>query len=94
MMSARQKGWFRLRNISLALSFILVIFLLSFFFSLEQSSSFSYSLTKAICEGNTCRDYEIRCADNGDVVAMVPLTGFVTFPSSWIDTREKGSLCS
>lgn len=60
----------------------------------QRNDSFDeYTLTRAMCEGTTCRDYTIRCADNGTMIAMVPLTGFVTFPGSWKDTRNLTSLC-
>ena len=49
--------------------------------------------TKAICEGTTCRDFLITCAPNNSVVGMTPLTGFVTFPKDWKDTRIEKSLC-
>ncbi|MEK6858311.1 MAG: hypothetical protein AABX53_00160 [Nanoarchaeota archaeon] len=80
-----------LLRISLS-AFVLFVFVGLFFF-LTEERSFAYSLTKAICEGNTCRDYEIICAGRGEVVSMTPLTGFVTFPSDWKDTRVKKELC-
>ncbi len=67
--------------------------MLGLFFFLPEERSFTYSLTKAICEGTTCRDYQITCSERGELVSMAPLTGFVTFPSDWKDTRVKNELC-
>jgi len=58
-------------------------------------SNSRYSYTKAICEGNSCVDYEVVC--NGDeLVDMKPVTGAVIFPSDWEDPRDeemKNKLC-
>lgn len=79
--------------VRLILSACLVFLILGLFFFMPEERSFTYSLTKAICEGTTCRDYQVSCTDQGDVISMVPLTGFVTFPSNWNDTRNATTLC-
>ena len=54
---------------------------------------FDYQWTKAICDGNKCRDYNVTCKD-GKVLDMVPITGEVIFDENWIDPREiNDSLC-
>lgn len=76
------------------LAISLVVFLFFFFiFSLFQRPTEEYILTKALCEDTTCRDYKITC-NEGRVISMTPLTGFVTFPTDWEDTREKKELCA
>lgn len=64
-----------------------------FFHDRDERNDPSFTLTKALCEGTTCRDYEIRC-EGEQVISMAPLTGFVTFPSDWKDTRESKALCT
>lgn len=79
--------------LSLSLSVCVVFLMLGLFFFMSEERSFTYSLTKAICEGTTCRDYHITCSEQGAVISMAPLTGFVTFPSDWKDTRNATTLC-
>lgn len=58
----------------------------------SQESEFDYTWTKAICEGNTCRDYEITCKD-GEAIEINPVSGFVVFDPDWEDLREDTELC-
>jgi len=53
---------------------------------------FDYVYTKAICDGNKCRDFEIACLD-GEAIRMDPVTGTVTFPFDWVDGRKDRELC-
>lgn len=48
--------------------------------------------TTAICEGNVCRDYLVKC-EGEKVIEMRPVTGFVVFPEDWEDTRIERKLC-
>ena len=82
------------KRIILTLSVLFLLGIVILLYSFNEPRSFSYSLTKAICEGVTCRDFSITCESNGSIVSMVPITGFVTFPSSWEDTRAGKSLCT
>ena len=55
----------------------------------------NYSYTKAICDGNSCVDYEIAC-NGSELVDMKPVTGAVVLPSDWEDPRDeemKNKLC-
>ena len=63
-------------------------------FNLEsEEKPFDYIWTSAICEGNTCQDYEITCL-NGEVKNTRPVSGFVTFSKNWEDPREnREALC-
>lgn len=54
----------------------------------EGAREFDYIWTKAICDDNVCRDYEIKCMD-GEVVDVSPVSGFVVFSSIWEDPREE-----
>ncbi len=47
----------------------------------------NYSYTKAICDENSCQDYEIVCK-GGEVLSMKPITDPVIFPSDWEDPRD------
>lgn len=56
----------------------------------EQTSN-SYTWTTAICDSeNKCFDVMISC-ENGKVVNMEPISGMVTFDSSWQDPRGNTS---
>ncbi|MCH7568770.1 MAG: hypothetical protein IIA87_05090 [Nanoarchaeota archaeon] len=64
----------------------------SFEFESEEKP-FDYTWTKALCDGNTCQDYEIVCL-NGEVKSTRPVSGFVTFSKNWEDPREnRETLC-
>lgn len=51
------------------------------------------TFTYALCEKNTCQDYLIECSDE-KMISMRPISGLVTFPIEWQDTREKRELCT
>jgi len=53
---------------------------------------FDYVYTKAICDGNNCRDFEIACLD-GEAIRMDPVSGMVVFPVDWVDGRKDKELC-
>lgn len=64
-------------------------------FSIENKNDFDYTWTKAICEGNTCRDFEIKCL-NERVIDIKPISGFVIFNNDWQDLRneeERRKIC-
>ena len=45
--------------------------------------------TKAICDENSCQDYEIRCKDN-KVISQTPITGAIlVVDNNWEDPRPK-----
>jgi len=48
----------------------------------------NYSYTKAICDKNSCIDYQITCK-NGELLDMKPLTEAVILPSNWQDPRTQ-----
>ena len=50
--------------------------------------SFDYSWTKAICEDNKCRDFEIKCL-SGELIEMTPISGEVIFDDNWRDLRDE-----
>ena len=85
-----------MRLIYLFLGFLLLIMLLNIF-ALFYNSDFKgykdkYTHTRALCEGNTCRDYKITCEGN-NTLEVIPVTGFITFDEDWKDTREEKELC-
>ena len=57
-----------------------------------DEKEFDYQHTKAICEGNTCRDFAVKCKD-GKAIQVTPISGFVTFDETWKDSREDKELC-
>ena len=58
------------------------------FESNDYDEKFDYAWTKALCEGNQCRDYLITCS-KGEIAEMTPITGFVTFSDNWQDPRDE-----
>jgi len=74
--------------IIIASNFILMNYLLE-----SENVGFTSTYTKAICEGQICRDFLIECSSNKKVVSMKSISGFVTFDDNWIDIRENKTLC-
>ena len=60
--------------------------------NIESNVDFDYSLTKAVCYGNKCQDFEVKCL-NEKVISMAPISGFITFGGDWKDLREDKGLC-
>ncbi len=85
-----------MKNKYIVISLILLFIALSFFYQHknEKNFSFDYQHTKAICSGNSCRDYLITCNDN-EIVEMQALTGLIVFDENWEDPRkvEDKELC-
>lgn len=75
---------------------IVILFLILglFFWNIDftESKDFERTWTTAICEGNKCRDFEVRCLGD-EVLSKSPITGFVIFGEDWIDRRENKELC-
>ena len=60
---------------------------------ISSGNNFDYSWTKAICDGNKCKDYKIKCLDE-KVAEMIPITGEIVFSASWSDLRiNKEKIC-
>ena len=53
---------------------------------------FTTTYTRAVCNGNTCADYEFTCF-NGEIVNSVLISGLVTFDMNWTDLREDKNRC-
>ncbi len=67
----------------------------SSYFGITGNTIGRHSYTKAICEGNACRDYEISC-QNTQILYKQPITEEVYFSEDWEDPRsekEKEKLC-
>jgi hypothetical protein len=89
-------------KISKILILILLILVLSislfvsgFMINNNSGSKINHTLTKAICQGNLCQDYEIAC-NNKSVVSLSPTGNIVQFSSDWKDPRtyeEINNLC-
>lgn len=58
----------------------------------KEIIDFNRTHTRALCSGQTCRDFLVSCSDR-DVVELKPISGFVTFSENWKDLREKKELC-
>jgi len=60
----------------------------------DNDNDFDYKHTKAICDGNECRDYNITCKD-GKALRIDPVSGMVIFQDDWEDSRteEDRELC-
>lgn len=74
---------------------ILILFLglsLYYFKNAEQDVSLSSTHTTALCYGQTCRDFVVKCLDNS-VIELTPISGFVTFGDDWVDRRIEKELC-
>lgn len=85
--------------LALILIGILLVFLINLSINSLTGKAVStlnkYSYTKAICEGNSCQDYEIVC-EGKELVSMTPITGRVTFSKDWKDPRDdetKNRIC-
>ena len=59
------------------------------YFAANNKTGFDYdhTWTKAICNKNVCRDFEIKCL-NGEILEMKPITGFVVLDDDWVDERD------
>ena len=57
-----------------------------------QKDVFHDTYTRALCSGQMCRDFLVTCSGN-EAVSLEPISGFVTFSSEWVDTREERELC-
>ena len=55
-------------------------------------SHFDRTLTKAVCSGQTCRDFLVTCSGS-EVLDLKPISGFVTFGDGWVDKRVNKILC-
>lgn len=79
--------------IILIIALIVLLVFISFrnlgFATAEQTSEYTHSWTKAICNETACQDYEIYC--NGDeFVSQSPITGAViSIPKGWEDPRNE-----
>ena len=79
---------------------IVLVFTLGVFFdsivltgSVVEVVGMDYSWTSAICdEENNCLDVLIECS-GGNVVGIVPVSGFIDHPSDWIDPRDIKEYC-
>ena len=78
---------------------LLVILLVGVFFIfsitgnvISEERDFDYTWTTAICDGNECQDFEVKCL-GGDVVEMNPVSGLVVFGEDFEDIREDRELC-
>jgi len=78
--------------------FLILLFLVSGIFSLYfDLTSFSierdwYEHTKAICFGNECQDFLIKCSGN-EVIEISLISGKIVFEDDWQDKRENKELC-
>jgi hypothetical protein len=76
------------------LTMIFVLFsslFFGFFYLYNFDNDVDRQWTKALCDGNVCRDYLISCND-ANVVSMRPISGLVTLDENWVDTRNS-KLC-
>ena len=86
-----------MRKYYILIIFLFLLLLLNLFvfvFGFENKTNYEgkYTHTRALCQGNTCRDYKITC-NGSEVLDVAPVTGFITFDEDWKDTREEKELC-
>ncbi|MEK6811631.1 MAG: hypothetical protein AABX96_03935 [Nanoarchaeota archaeon] len=85
-----------MRKLVLLLCALLVITLLLTIVAYSFTNNGNYfnygsdnrTYTRAVCSGNTCRDYEFRCL-NGRIISSRAISGFVTFSDDWVDNRDE-----
>ncbi len=90
-----QKMYEKVAFLGLIILIVSASFVFNFSFDSPGKIGFDRTLTKAVCSGNTCRDYFVECL-NGEVKSISPISGFVVFPDDWRDTRgfeERSELC-
>lgn len=73
---------------------LIVIFLslILLVFSFTISRDYERKYTSAVCDGNVCRDFEFTCND-GEIVRLRAISGFVIFGEDWVDLREDKNRC-
>lgn len=79
----------------LILGLLLLVFTCSFFvagYYIIFDNDFLNTHTRAICDGNMCKDYEFTCLD-GQVVSSTPIGGYVVFEENWTDLRQSKRQC-
>ena len=79
----------------LILGLLILIIACSFFvagYYVMFDYDFIDSYTSAVCSGNICQDYSFTC-NGGEIVESVPVSGYVTFSSNWVDLRENKHGC-
>ena len=54
----------------------------------ESVKEYDYSFTKAICDKDSCQDYEIVC-ENGSVLSTSPITEKISHTENWEDPRTE-----
>ncbi len=74
------------------LSLVLILVGALLIFSIKtltgQAVANRYSYTKAVCNENSCQDYEIECEGN-KVVNMKAVGKVVQLPENWQDLRDE-----
>jgi hypothetical protein len=61
----------------------------AYFYYSNPNKFIEYSTwTKAVCEGNKCRDVKIYCL-NGEIVSIQPITSWITFSEGFVDLRSE-----
>ncbi|MDP4039783.1 MAG: hypothetical protein Q8P57_04355 [Candidatus Pacearchaeota archaeon] len=58
----------------------------------KQNIDFDRTWTKAICSGNVCQDFLIKCFGE-NFLGMRAISGKVVFSEGWKDLREDNDLC-
>ncbi|MGV8142031.1 MAG: hypothetical protein ACP5NS_00145 [Candidatus Pacearchaeota archaeon] len=69
----------------------LINFNLLFRDSLQREFYFD-TYTRALCSGQTCRDFVVSCKGS-EIIDIKPISGFVTFGRDWEDRRVEKYLC-
>jgi hypothetical protein len=72
-----------------------ILFILISKFIAGENVKIDHTLTKAICLGNSCQDYNISCK-NQNIISMTPTGDVAKFSPDWKDPRtsqEISNLC-